>query len=70
MVIFHALVVICILFSKLTFSKNISGTLECQKVWIQIKTDVPSVLIWVQTICKDLSADGSFEYTQYVLVEK
>ena len=25
---------------------------QCQTVWIQIKTDVLSVLIWVQTICK------------------
>ena len=24
----------------------------CQTVWIQIRTDVLSVLIWVQTVCK------------------
>ena len=33
--------------------KIISGTLsECQTVWIQIRTVVLSVLIWVQTVCK------------------
>ena len=103
-VIFHALVVVCSGFSKLTFSKNsfqehfqsvkpfgsrpwqmfcrswsgsklfakvisrrqksiffkisffkkfFSGKLpECQRVWIQTRTDVLSVLIWVQTVCK------------------
>ena len=24
----------------------------CQTVWIQIRTDILSVLIWVQTVCK------------------
>ena len=39
-------------FSKLTL-KNLLETLsECQTVWIQIRTDVLSVLIWVQTVCK------------------
>ena len=36
-------------FSKLTFSKN-SFISECQAVWIQIRTDVLSVLIRVQTV--------------------
>ena len=39
------------------FKKNkniLSGTLsECQMVWIQIRTNILSVLIWVQTVCKD-----------------
>ena len=41
-------------FSKLTFSKkNLPGTpSELQTVWIQIRTDILSVLIWVQTVCK------------------
>ena len=35
------------------FQKKISGTLsECQMVCIQIRTDILSVLIWVQTVCK------------------
>ena len=35
------------------FSKILSGTLsECRTVWIQIRTGVLSVLIWVQTVCK------------------
>ena len=38
----------------LTFSKKIlSGTLAvCQTVWTKVRTDVLSVLIWVQTVCK------------------
>ena len=43
-------------FSKLTF-KNIFQehyTLsECQALWIQIRPDVLSGLIWVHTVCKD-----------------
>ena len=27
---------------------------HCQTVWIQIRTDILSVLIWVQTVCKGL----------------
>ena len=33
--------------------KNLSGTLlECQTVWIQIRTNKMLVLIWVKTVCK------------------
>ena len=40
-------------FENELFQKNLSGTLsECQTVWIQIRTDTLSVLIWVQTVCK------------------
>ena len=36
------------------FQKILSGTLsQCQTIWIQISTDILSVLIWVQTVCKD-----------------
>ena len=40
--------------SFLYFLKKIlSGTLsECQMIWIQIKTDILLLLIWVQTVCK------------------
>ena len=32
--------------------KILSGTpSECQMVWTQIRTDILSVLIWVQTVC-------------------
>ena len=35
------------------FQKIISGALsECQTVWIQIRTDVLSVLIWIKNVCK------------------
>ena len=35
------------------FKNNIPGTLpECQAVGIYIRTDLLSVLIWVQTVCK------------------
>ena len=39
----------CADFSK---KKNLSGTLpECQTVWIQIRTDILLVLIWIQNVC-------------------
>ena len=35
------------------FQKNLSGIpSECQTVWIQIRPDILSGLIWVQTVCK------------------
>ena len=40
-------------FFKKLFQKIISGILlKCQMVWIKIRTDNLSVLIWVQTVCK------------------
>ena len=40
-------------FSKLTFFHNFfSGALSVSTVWIQIRTDRMSVLIWAQTVCK------------------
>ena len=40
-------------FQNYFFQKILSGTLsEWQTVWIQIRTDILSVLIWVQTVCK------------------
>ena len=49
---------ICLCCDKLTFcksnfsNKNLSGTLsKCQRAWIQIRSDIMSVLIWVQTVC-------------------
>ena len=45
------------------FRKILSGIpSQCQTVSIQIKTDVLSVLIWVQTVCKG--------YQQMTLVGK
>ena len=47
-------------FSKISFflKKNHPGPpSECQTVWIQIKTDVLLVFIWVQTVCNRLLAD-------------
>ena len=42
------------LFSLINFfQKNLSGIpSECQTVWIQIRSDVLSGLIWVQTVSK------------------
>ena len=39
---------------KIKFFKTfLLGTLwECQTVWIQVGTDILSVLIWVRTVCK------------------
>ena len=40
-------------FQNEPFQKILLGTLfKCQTVWIQIRTDTLSVLIWVQTVCK------------------
>ena len=42
-----------LLFFKINFVKILSRTLsECQMFWIQMRTDVLSVLIWVQTVFK------------------
>ena len=42
-------------FQNSIFEIILSETLsECQTVWIQIRTDIGSVLIWVQTVCKAL----------------
>ena len=50
---FNAFVVVLRPFLKLTFFTNPSGTLsERQTVWIQIRNDVASALIWFQTVCK------------------
>ena len=49
----------CFYFCLLTFFKikflqiNHQGPpLECQTVWIKIKTDILLLFIWVQTVCK------------------
>ena len=40
-------------FFKIFKKKIFSGVpSECQTDWIQIRTDILSVLIWVQTVCK------------------
>ena len=41
-----------LIFSKLTFSKKSGIPLGCQTVWIQIRSDVLSGLIWVRTVSK------------------
>ena len=57
------------------FGKIISGILsECQRVWILIRPDVLSRLIWVQTVCqgyqqttlagKELNPAGTSSYLQ------
>ena len=52
-------------FKNELFQKNLSGTLfQCQTVWIQFRTDIMSVLIWVQTVCKD------YQQTTKVAVSK
>ena len=41
-------------FFKINFLKKPLGTLtKCQTIWIKIRTDRMSALIWVQTVCKD-----------------
>ena len=52
-------------FHKKLFQKNLSGTLsECYKVWIQIRIDILSVLIWVQTVFK------GYQQTKMSLIAK
>ena len=48
----------CVFFKE----ENTGLPSECQKVWIQIRPDMLSGLIWVQTICKG--------YQQTTLVRK
>ena len=51
------------LFSNQFFRKNLSGIpSECQTDWTQIRPDILSGLIWVQTVCKG--------YLQMTLVDK
>ena len=46
-------IVVCRFFQKHFFLKILSGTLsEYQTVWIQIRTDILWILIWVQTVRK------------------
>ena len=40
-------------FQNKLFQIKLSGTAsECQMVWNLIRTDILSVLIWTQTVCK------------------
>ena len=43
-----------LIFFKIIFFKNCFGNIpsECQTIWIQIRPNILSVLIWVQTVCK------------------
>ena len=44
---------------------------ECQTVWIQIKTDILLVFIWVKTVCKRLLADDKLSTgMQRVITDK
>ena len=50
---FMLLLALADFFQNKLFLKKNSGTLsECQTTWIQIKTDLFSALIWVQTVCR------------------
>ena len=62
---FAFLFVVCrfFFFQNQLFQKILSGIpLECRAVWIQIRPDILSGLIWIQTVCKD--------YLQTTLVDK
>ena len=50
---FSCFFVVCLVFVKSIFSKNSSGiSSECQTDWIQIRPNILSGLIWVQSVCK------------------
>ena len=57
-----------LLFSKFTFLRNSFRTnirdSECQKVWIQMKIEILSVLIRAQTVCKDYQQTTKFLFEQ------
>ena len=51
--IFSYFFVVCCFYKINFFKKILSGIpSECQTVWIQIRLDILSGLIWVQTVCK------------------
>ena len=51
--IVHVFFVVCRFFQNQFFQKILSGMPSvCQTVWIQIRPDILSGLIWVQTVCK------------------
>ena len=50
--IFSSLLLSADFVQKYFFSKNyFRNTSECQTVWIQIRTTILSIFIWVQTVC-------------------
>ena len=44
-------------FSKINLFEKFIGDHQCQTVWIQIRHDKMSGLIWVQTVCKPFTDD-------------
>ena len=47
-------------FFKINFlEKFLQEYHHCQTDWIQVRSDILSGLIWVQTVCKRLSADDT-----------
>ena len=57
---FSCIFVVCWFFQNQFSRKILSGILsECQIVWIQVRPDKMSGLIWVQTVCIGLSADDT-----------
>ena len=62
-VIFHAFLQFADFFQNQLFQKFLSVILsECRTVWIQIRPDILSGLIWIQTVCKG--------YQQTTLVDR
>ena len=62
-VIFHDFLSSADFFQNQFFLKILSGIPpECQTVWIQIRPDILSGLVWVKTVCKS--------YQQTTLVDK
>ena len=59
-VIFHAFLLSAVFIQNQFFRKILSVIpSECQTVWIQIRPDILSGLIWVQTVLQRLSADNA-----------
>ena len=71
-VIFQAFLLFADFFQNQLFLKTLSGIpSECQTVWIQIRPDALSGLIWVQIVCKcyqQITPVGiSFEHPKHTL---
>ena len=58
---------VCWLFSKITFSNNsFSNTTSLKQFRIQIRTDILLLLIWVQTVCNEKSLkDAIWRYDDF-----
>ena len=64
-----------LIFFKINFFRKIISEIlsECQTDWTQIRPDIISGLIWVQTVCKRyqqmILGDKELKYNIYIIIE-